>query len=85
MKLKYGQSLGENTLKCRSEMPMSDSVILSCCSDPYLNIMGLHPEALRVFENIQDITGSLVVQGHHPDFTNLSYFKSLSRIRGKKT
>ncbi|XP_061170238.1 epidermal growth factor receptor-like [Saccostrea echinata] len=53
--------------------------------DPYLNLMGLHPDALRVFENVQDITGFLVVQGKHTDFTNLSYFKSLIRIRGKKT
>nr|XP_034299578.1 epidermal growth factor receptor isoform X1 [Crassostrea gigas] len=53
--------------------------------DPYLNLMGLHPHALKVFENVQDITGCLVVQGYHPDFTSLSYFKNLSRIRGKRT
>ncbi|XP_048775090.1 epidermal growth factor receptor-like [Ostrea edulis] len=53
--------------------------------DPYLNLMGLHPDALNVFRDVQDITGFLVVQGNHPDFTNLSYFKNLIRIRGKKT
>lgn len=64
---------------------MLNSCMSFFCSDPYLNLMGLHPHALKVFENVQDITGCLVVQGYHPDFTSLSYFKNLSRIRGKRT
>ncbi|XP_055379373.1 epidermal growth factor receptor [Condylostylus longicornis] len=46
--------------------------------------MKLHPDRLEVFSTVKEITGYLDIQGFHPDFTNLSYFRNLEVIHGRQ-
>lgn len=43
----------------------------------------MHPSQLEVFSTLKEITGYLNIQGYHPDFKNLSYFRNLEVIGGR--
>ncbi|XP_011298706.1 epidermal growth factor receptor isoform X4 [Fopius arisanus] len=43
----------------------------------------MHPDRLEVFSTLKEITGYLNIQGAHPDFKNLSYFRNLEIIDGR--
>ncbi|RLU25658.1 hypothetical protein DMN91_001815 [Ooceraea biroi] len=43
----------------------------------------MHPDKLEVFRTLKEITGYLNIQGDHPDFKNLSYFRNLEVIGGR--
>ncbi|XP_023305404.2 epidermal growth factor receptor isoform X1 [Lucilia cuprina] len=44
----------------------------------------MHPDALEVFSTVKEITGYLDIEGAHPDFKNLSYFRNLEVIHGRQ-
>uniref|UniRef100_A0A2M4B952 Epidermal growth factor receptor n=2 Tax=Anopheles marajoara TaxID=58244 RepID=A0A2M4B952_9DIPT len=44
----------------------------------------IHPDRLEVFSTVKEITGFINIQGDHPDFTNLSYFRNLEVIGGRQ-
>lgn len=44
----------------------------------------MHPDRLDVFSTLQEITGFFKVQASHPDFKNLSDFRSLEKIGGSQ-
>ncbi|XP_058120005.1 epidermal growth factor receptor-like [Anopheles ziemanni] len=44
----------------------------------------IHPDRLEVFSTVKQITGYISIQGHHPDFTNLSYFRNLEVVGGRQ-
>lgn len=44
----------------------------------------MHPERLEVFSTLREVTGYLDIQGYHPEFTNLSYFRNLEEIGGRQ-
>lgn len=44
----------------------------------------INPDRLEVFSTLKEITGYLNVQGYHPQFTNLSYFRNLEVIGGRQ-
>ncbi|XP_050360922.1 epidermal growth factor receptor isoform X1 [Nymphalis io] len=44
----------------------------------------MEPNALEVFNTVREVTGYLNVQAHHPNFTNLSYFRNLEVIGGRQ-
>lgn len=44
----------------------------------------MHPERLEVFSTLREVTGYLYIQGYHPEFTNLSYFRNLEVIGGQQ-
>ncbi|XP_060081494.1 epidermal growth factor receptor-like [Ylistrum balloti] len=52
--------------------------------DVYYNRPGLHPDALWAFSEVREITGFLLVQGKHPHFRNLDYFRNLEVILGNE-
>ncbi|XP_033728780.1 epidermal growth factor receptor-like [Pecten maximus] len=52
--------------------------------DVYYNRPGLHPDALWAFSEVREITGFLLVQGKHPHFHNLDYFRNLEIVQGKE-
>lgn len=35
----------------------------------------MHPDRLEVFSTLKEVTGYISIQGSHPDFKNLSYFR----------
>lgn len=43
----------------------------------------MHPDRLEVFSTLKEITGYINIQGSHPDFKNLSYFRNLEVIGGR--
>ena len=43
----------------------------------------MHPDRLEVFSTLKEVTGYVNIQGDHPDFTNLSYFRNLEVIGGR--
>ncbi|XP_014252271.1 epidermal growth factor receptor isoform X2 [Cimex lectularius] len=43
----------------------------------------MHPDKLEVFSTLKEVTGYINIQGSHPDFTNLSYFRNLEVIGGR--
>uniref|UniRef100_A0A1B6MBK8 Epidermal growth factor receptor n=1 Tax=Graphocephala atropunctata TaxID=36148 RepID=A0A1B6MBK8_9HEMI len=43
----------------------------------------MHPDRLEVFSTLKEVTGYISIQGSHPDFTNLSYFRNLEVIGGR--
>ncbi|XP_021924577.1 epidermal growth factor receptor isoform X4 [Zootermopsis nevadensis] len=43
----------------------------------------MHPDRLEVFSTLKEVTGYVNIQGEHPDFTNLSYFRNLETIGGR--
>ncbi|XP_049829582.1 epidermal growth factor receptor isoform X3 [Schistocerca gregaria] len=43
----------------------------------------MHPSELEVFSTLREITGFLNIQGSHPDFVDLSYFRNLEVIGGR--
>ena len=45
----------------------------------------MHPDQLNVFNTLQEVTGYISIQGSHPDFKNLSYFKNLEVIGGRQS
>ncbi|KFB41066.1 AGAP008819-PA-like protein [Anopheles sinensis] len=44
----------------------------------------IHPDRLEVFSTVKEITGYINIQGDHPDFTNLSYFRNLEVVGGRQ-
>ncbi|KAH8285468.1 hypothetical protein KR054_009679 [Drosophila jambulina] len=44
----------------------------------------LDPERLEVFSTVKEITGYLNIEGTHPRFRNLSYFRNLEIIHGRQ-
>lgn len=44
----------------------------------------MHPDRLEVFSTLREVTGFINIQGDHPDFTNLSYFRNLEVIGGRQ-
>lgn len=56
---------------------------LYLCSDSYLNTPPLEPAQLSMLEDVEEIEGHLVIQGEHPDFVNLDFFRNLRVIHGK--
>ncbi|XP_039287405.1 epidermal growth factor receptor [Nilaparvata lugens] len=44
----------------------------------------MHPDSLEVFSTLKEVTGYINIQGDHPDFTNLSYFRNLEVIGGRQ-
>ncbi|KAH8347949.1 hypothetical protein KR084_002500 [Drosophila pseudotakahashii] len=44
----------------------------------------LDPERLEVFSTVKEITGYLNIEGTHPEFRNLSYFRNLEIIHGRQ-
>ncbi|XP_055920850.1 epidermal growth factor receptor isoform X2 [Eupeodes corollae] len=46
--------------------------------------LSMHPNRLEVFSTVKEITGYLDIQGMHPDFKNLSYFRNLEVIHGRQ-
>lgn len=55
----------------------------SLAGDSAHNITGLTVDQLSVFESLQEITGSLVIQATHEHFTNLSFLRNLVTIHGR--
>ncbi|XP_071448598.1 uncharacterized protein [Hetaerina americana] len=43
----------------------------------------MHPDALEVFSTVKEITGYLSIKGSHPFFKDLSFFRSLNKIKGE--
>lgn len=43
----------------------------------------MHPDRLEVFSTLKEITGYINIQAYHPEFKNLSYFRSLEVIGGR--
>ncbi|XP_054273985.1 epidermal growth factor receptor isoform X2 [Macrosteles quadrilineatus] len=43
----------------------------------------MHPDRLEVFSTLKEVTGYISIQGSHPDFKNLSYFRNLEVIGGR--
>ncbi|XP_055959202.1 epidermal growth factor receptor-like [Patella vulgata] len=52
--------------------------------DPHLKIPHIHPSNLSVFEDVEEISGNLIIQSNHTEFRNLSYFKSLKYFSGRE-
>ena len=50
--------------------------------EPAKKVRPLLPDELKVFKTVNEITGSLWVEGYHKDFISLSYFQNLKIIRG---
>lgn len=44
----------------------------------------MHPDRLEVFSTVKEVTGFIDIQGEHPDFKNLSYFRNLEVIHGRQ-
>lgn len=44
----------------------------------------MHPNKLEVFSTVKEVTGFIDIQGVHPDFKNLSYFRNLEVIHGRQ-
>lgn len=44
----------------------------------------MHPDRLDVFSTLREVTGFINIQGLHPAFTNLSYFRNLEVIGGRQ-
>lgn len=44
----------------------------------------MHPNRLKVFSTLKEVTGYINIQGYHKDFTNLSYFRNLETIGGRQ-
>ncbi|XP_058120015.1 epidermal growth factor receptor-like [Anopheles ziemanni] len=45
---------------------------------------GIEPHQLEVFSTVKEITGYISIQGNHPHFTNLSYFRNLEVVGGRQ-
>ncbi|CAL8135471.1 unnamed protein product [Orchesella dallaii] len=43
----------------------------------------MEPSKLEVFSTLKEVTGYMNIQGTHPNFTNLSYFRNLETIGGR--
>ncbi|KAK7443724.1 hypothetical protein BaRGS_00040448, partial [Batillaria attramentaria] len=56
----------------------------SFLDDQYFQIRGLSPEDLRVLENVREITGFLLIQSEHENFTSLSFLQKLQVIHGRQ-
>ncbi|KAL8617989.1 hypothetical protein ACOMHN_040213 [Nucella lapillus] len=52
--------------------------------DQHFNISPLHPQNLTVLKHVREITGFLLIQSDHPDFTDLSFLSSLEIINGRQ-
>ncbi|KAL9912330.1 epidermal growth factor receptor isoform 2-T2 [Glossina fuscipes fuscipes] len=46
--------------------------------------IAMHPDRMEVFSTVKEITGYLDIEGAHPDFKNLSYFRNLEVIHGRQ-
>lgn len=46
--------------------------------------MKMHPDRLEIFSTLREITGYINIQGYHPEFTNLTYFRNLKVIGGRQ-
>ncbi|KAL1395031.1 hypothetical protein pipiens_000335, partial [Culex pipiens pipiens] len=44
----------------------------------------IHPDRLEVFSTLKEISGFINIQGYHPDFKNLSYFRNLEVVGGRQ-
>ncbi|CAH1394458.1 unnamed protein product [Nezara viridula] len=44
----------------------------------------MHPDKLEIFSTLKEVTEYVNIQGSHPNFTNLSYFRNLEVIGGRK-
>jgi L1 cell adhesion molecule len=44
----------------------------------------MDPAKLKALESVQIIDGFLMIQGQHPNFTSLSFFKNLEKIHGRE-
>ncbi|XP_058451762.1 epidermal growth factor receptor isoform X1 [Malaya genurostris] len=44
----------------------------------------IHPDRLEVFSTLKEISGFINIQGYHPDFKNLSYFRHLEVVGGRQ-
>ncbi|XP_014284376.1 epidermal growth factor receptor [Halyomorpha halys] len=44
----------------------------------------MHPDRLEIFSTLKEVTEYVNIQGSHPNFTNLSYFRNLEVIGGRK-
>ncbi|XP_068092451.1 epidermal growth factor receptor [Hyperolius riggenbachi] len=51
--------------------------------DNFTNTPKLDPEKLKVFKTVREITGSLIVQWWPENYTDLSFFENLERIKGR--
>ncbi|XP_013119135.1 epidermal growth factor receptor isoform X2 [Stomoxys calcitrans] len=46
--------------------------------------IAMHPDRMEVFSTVKEITGYLDIEGAHPAFKNLSYFRNLEVIHGRQ-
>lgn len=53
------------------------------CSDPLLDPTPVKPSELEVFSDVKEVTGYVMIQSSHPEFTNLSFLRNLETIRGR--
>ncbi|KAH9498588.1 hypothetical protein Btru_007466 [Bulinus truncatus] len=51
--------------------------------DPHFNITGIHPNNLTILKDVTEITGYVMIQSNHPEFTNLSFLSNLKTIYGR--
>jgi len=52
--------------------------------DAYRGFRGLTPDELLVLEDIEEITGYLLVDANLANFTNLSFLRNLRVIQGQR-
>ena len=52
--------------------------------DPHFNISALEPSDLTVLKHVREITGYLLIQSDHENFTDLSFLSSLEIINGRE-
>ncbi|CAL1544739.1 unnamed protein product [Lymnaea stagnalis] len=52
-------------------------------SDLHFKIEGIHPHNLSVLQHVKEITGYLLIQASHPEFTDLGFLSSLETIHGR--
>ena len=45
----------------------------------------MHPRDLSVFETVREVNGYVMIQGSHPEFTDLSFFHNLRVIHGRSS
>ena len=44
----------------------------------------MHPSDLNVLSSVKEITGSLRIEAHHPEFTSLDVFRNVETIGGRE-
>nr|KAI8744868.1 epidermal growth factor receptor-like isoform X1 [Biomphalaria glabrata] len=53
--------------------------------DQHYNISGIHPHNLTILKDVKEITGYVMIQSNHSEFTNLSFLSNLKTIYGRQT